>query len=67
MSNGLFVLDDLGGEGGFGNHTVAYESITFHGADPMTNRMKKLDTEQQCVARNNFLTELHFVDSHEIG
>ena len=48
---GLFVLYDLGGEGGFRNHVVAYESIAFHRADTMTDRVKQFDAEQQGVAR----------------
>ena len=33
----------------------------------MTNRMQEFNAEEECIARNDFLTELHFVDTHEVG
>ena len=46
---------------------VANEGIAFHGADAVTNRMQQFNFEKERVARYHLLTELHFVDAHEVG
>ena len=45
---------------------VANKGIALHSADAVTNRMQQLNFEKECVAWYHLLTELHFVDAHEV-
>lgn len=57
----------MSSEGGLGDDVVANEHIALHSAYAMTKRSQQLYTEQEGVARNDFLTELHTVYLQEVS
>ena len=62
----LFVFYNLCCERSFADHIVSYEHVSLHRRDAMSDRSEQLYSEQECVARHNFLLELHVVDGEEV-
>ena len=62
----LLILYDLCGECSLRNNVVAYEDISLHRRNAMANRSKEVNLEEESVARDNLLAELHIVDTHKI-
>ena len=63
---GLFVLDDLGHELAFAHHFLADESAAFHHGHAAAQGCHERYMEDEGIAGNDFLTELHVVYLHEV-
>ena len=61
------VFDDLCGKFTFHDDGLADEDEAVHRGDAVTNGRHELDAENQSVARHDFLSELHLVQTEEVG